>query len=538
MHSRGAVAATVTLLLASACDNRPEGPGLIEPGSSSIRIHFAGAGRGAIRSTSPAFDCSAECTQKVTVGTRLRLVAIPAAGSAFGAWTGACSGSGACEFTAQGNPDVSVRFDIAGQPPSPQGQVPPPQGQLIVEVQVNGQGTVTSAPAGIDCGQTCHATFTSAVELTAKPQAGSRFDGWGGACTGPGPCRFAAPGNAGRQVTIFATFVAAEQPPPPPTADCADVVPAQLGASVSATLSAGTCENQTSDGEGNVAADAAGHWFVFSAAGKQLGDYVAESAIPQDRGFQGIEFRGAAAPPAQVLATRNPDGTVAAETAVGAGAATHAWRISSAGSVVVSQTCGLQLPGSIQVLRIDESGKVSSRGSIPGGCSGGMATGVGDASGSTFVLLTGGRNVGLGSDVVARWIDAAGNAQTDFFAVANGSPRQTVVRSLIGGGVAIQLDGTWIGTVASAATKVDAPPQWLAENANHDFTIVRNRRAYALLPRGSADANVMTLYSAQGNRCGTVTFPVGGLTTGVDGTAIGASGAAGCTKTWWPGLLR
>jgi hypothetical protein len=35
-----------------------------------------------------------------------------------------------------------------------------------------------------------------------------------------------------------------------------------------------------------------------------------------------------------------------------------------------------------------------------------------------------------------------------------------------------------------------------------------------------------------------VTFPVGGLTTGVDGTVIGASGANACTKTWWPALLK
>jgi hypothetical protein len=38
---------------------------------------------------------------------------------------------------------------------------------------------------------------------------------------------------------------------------------------------------------------------------------------------------------------------------------------------------------------------------------------------------------------------------------------------------------------------------------------------------------------------GKVTFPgVGGVTTGADGTAIGASGDGGCTKKWWTGLLR
>ena len=46
------------------------------------------------------------------------------------------------------------------------------------------------------------------------------------------------------------------------------------------------------------------------------------------------------------------------------------------------------------------------------------------------------------------------------------------------------------------------------------------------------------MYSARGNLCGTVTFPVGGLTSGLDGSVIGASGKNGCTKTWWPGLLK
>ena len=519
------------MLLALACDPPSSGSGALGTASSNVRIHFAGAGRGTIRSTSPAFDCTAECTQTLPAGTHLHLVALPASGSAFGAWTGACSGAADCDFTASGNPDVLARFDIAGQPP-------PIQGQVVVDVQITGQGAVTSKPPGIDCGSNCHGTFASDVELTPKPQAGARFDSWSGACTGSAACKLSAStGNAGRQVSVFATFVA-EAPPPPPSADCADIVPPQLGPSAATTLTGGACENQTSDGEGNVAADVAGHWFVFSAAGARLGDYVAESAIPQGRGFQGIELRGSASPPAQVLALRNPDGKVAAETSVNAGTAMHTWRIYGAGSVVVSLVCGLQQPGTVQVIRFDGSGKLSSKGTIPGGCSGGFAMGVGDAGGSTFVLLSGGRNIGLGSDVVGRWVDSAGNAQTDFFPVANGSPRQAVVRSLIPGGVAIQIDGAWMGTVASGSTIVDVPPKWLSDNANHDFTIVRNRRAYALLPRGSDDQTVMTLYSAQGNRCGTVTFPVGGLTTGVDGTAIGASGPAGCTKTWWPGLLR
>jgi hypothetical protein len=54
-----------------------------------------------------------------------------------------------------------------------------------------GAGTVTSSPAGIDCGATCNFDFNAgaAITLTATPAAGSIFAGWTGACTGTAPCQ-------------------------------------------------------------------------------------------------------------------------------------------------------------------------------------------------------------------------------------------------------------------------------------------------------------------------------------------------------------
>ncbi|MCP5421141.1 MAG: hypothetical protein H6969_11730 [Gammaproteobacteria bacterium] len=47
-----------------------------------------------------------------------------------------------------------------------------------------GDGTITSDPAGIDCGEICGATFKegSVAVLTAVPTAGYTFAGWNGAC--------------------------------------------------------------------------------------------------------------------------------------------------------------------------------------------------------------------------------------------------------------------------------------------------------------------------------------------------------------------
>lgn len=85
-----------------------------------------------------------------------------------------------------------------------------------------GQGTVTSAPAGIACGASCAAKFTAGqtIELTASPAPGSTFTGWSGACTGTGTCRVTV--DQGRDVA--ATFTANIAPTPQPPAPTAPTV--------------------------------------------------------------------------------------------------------------------------------------------------------------------------------------------------------------------------------------------------------------------------------------------------------------------------
>lgn len=64
---------------------------------------------------------------------------------------------------------------------------------LSVGVSGTGGGTVTSAPAGIQCGGSgtgCGASFAkgTTVSLAATPASGSTFSGWSGACSGTGAC--------------------------------------------------------------------------------------------------------------------------------------------------------------------------------------------------------------------------------------------------------------------------------------------------------------------------------------------------------------
>jgi hypothetical protein len=91
-------------------------------------------------------------------------------------------------------------------------QVTTPKHTLTVTV--TGEGTVTSTPAGIDCGQghtACSAEFEEvAVTLTPAPAAGDTLSAWGGACSGTGSCSL-NPLSANESVT--AAFSAAPVPP-------------------------------------------------------------------------------------------------------------------------------------------------------------------------------------------------------------------------------------------------------------------------------------------------------------------------------------
>jgi hypothetical protein len=73
-----------------------------------------------------------------------------------------------------------------------------------LSVVVSGGGSVSSKPAGIDCGATCSASFDAgtAVTLTASAKTGNTFTGWSGACSGTGAC----PVTMSDSESVTATF--------------------------------------------------------------------------------------------------------------------------------------------------------------------------------------------------------------------------------------------------------------------------------------------------------------------------------------------
>jgi uncharacterized repeat protein (TIGR02543 family) len=80
------------------------------------------------------------------------------------------------------------------------------EAELVVERE--GEGAVTSSPAGIDCPDRCDGVFPrgAPVSLTARSSPDSTFAGWsGGGCEGTDRCRVLLR----RDLTVTATFRAA-----------------------------------------------------------------------------------------------------------------------------------------------------------------------------------------------------------------------------------------------------------------------------------------------------------------------------------------
>ena len=120
-------------------------------------------------------DCGLICKLLVITNRTMVLTAMPSTYSVFTGWEGACSGTDTtCTVTMDSSKEVYAHFT----------STPP----VTVMKDGDGEGTVTSEPAGIDCGATCSATFMyeTVVTLTAASITGTKDVEWSGECAPDG----------------------------------------------------------------------------------------------------------------------------------------------------------------------------------------------------------------------------------------------------------------------------------------------------------------------------------------------------------------
>ena len=160
---------------------------------SAFSLTVTKSGNGTVTSNPAGINCGVDCVESYASGAVVTLVATPNAEQSFSGWGGACSGTSTCVVTMSAAKNVTAEFSA----------ITP--GSFPVTVSKSGGGTVTSVPAGIDCGPVCGFDFKTgtAVSLTATAEPGYQFNGWAGDCTGASTCVLTV--NSAKTVT--ASFV-------------------------------------------------------------------------------------------------------------------------------------------------------------------------------------------------------------------------------------------------------------------------------------------------------------------------------------------
>jgi len=159
-------------------------------GATSLTVTTTGSGT--VTSSPAGINCPTTCSATFAGNSQVVLTAVAGSGSAFTGFSDNCSPANpqtnppTCTVTMSASETVTATFSVANN------------FTLMVNVAGTGTGTVTSSPAGINCPTTCSANFASgtAITLTAHPNSGSTFTGWGGEiCEGTGTCTFTISAN-------------------------------------------------------------------------------------------------------------------------------------------------------------------------------------------------------------------------------------------------------------------------------------------------------------------------------------------------------
>ena len=176
----------------------------------TVSVTKTGNGSGSIATDPSGIDCGTTCSGSFNYTSTVTLTATADTGSTFMGWTGDCIGTVPCTVTIDAAKNVTATFTLVTH-------------TLTIHKAGDSVGTVTSDPAGIDCGLTCTVDYDygTMVTLTQQTITGTAFAGWQGDCNGMGPCVVTISGNQ----SVTATF---------------NLITTDLGVSQSVTRSIGT----------------------------------------------------------------------------------------------------------------------------------------------------------------------------------------------------------------------------------------------------------------------------------------------------------
>jgi Fe-S cluster biogenesis protein NfuA len=160
----------------------------------ALKVKKTGTGTGTVTSTPAGISCGATCSAEYESGKVVELKESAEAGSEFVKWSGACTGTGACEVTMSSAKEVSAEFKLKAKP----------EFKLTIAKAGTGSGSVSCNAT------TCAATYPEGTEVTlaATAASGSTFAGFSGAgCSGTGSCKVTITADT----TVTATFNANEE---------------------------------------------------------------------------------------------------------------------------------------------------------------------------------------------------------------------------------------------------------------------------------------------------------------------------------------
>jgi List-Bact-rpt repeat protein len=559
----------------AACGPTDSGNG--GPGARALTIHMGGTGFGAVRSSSPAIDCSAQCTQSIAANAKVQLTAAPATGSTFAGWQGACSGAD-CSVTMDADRDVTATF-TSGQ-----------SAHVTVAFPGKGSGRVTSTPPGIDCPGICTMVVPpvyATVALSAQADSNSSFVGWGGACTGDGVCAVTASGDQ----TAWANFDVKASPPPPP-ASCAGISPPDEIAMQQFVHQQDTrwytCLPGLGDGNGTMAFPRAyndpnshGSQLEFvNKTGAHLSDEfdVSESIKPfqQPRGTIVPGDAGHLRPVQEMILIRSWDSFGKAAGDVNLRAQNFAPAPDPSGGILLAGDLSLAVFGALSHAAVMYTGGGTApqlRWGPKALASAGAVYGAGVDLLGRALVITNGEKFGPAT-ISAQWFDRDGAALTGEFVLVTGftAGESTWFETspLIGSGLMVRrMDYSYaqpgifharaLAVVDSGQPSVRPPLDWMVSRPDTRLQIARNGRGYAVLPYGAKGVTCsqrIEVLGSDGASCGARDYPIAAGTCDTHDLALGEDGTViqllpdametkdpvimthTCTWRWWAGALR